>query len=113
MATLTTCGCKEIQIGAQSDPDFKMQFCALHESASDLLDLARHTRDVIRLVNEGKPVPLGYFEQMVTTRIAKAEGKTNTICPRCQCLFLNQYNEHEAQCLGCEAFINTDTYTLL
>ncbi len=75
MANLTRCECREVQTGFQGDPDYHIEFCPLHDNAAELLELARYTRDVIRLVNEGKPVPLGYFEQMVNTRIAKAEGR--------------------------------------
>jgi len=41
----------------------------------DLLILAYQTLDVIRLLKEGKPMPLGYFEQVVQNTIKKAEGK--------------------------------------
>lgn len=69
------CACKEVQTGYQGDPDFHIKFCTLHQNASDLLELAKQTLDVIRLIDEGKPVPLGYFKAKVSAAIDRAEGK--------------------------------------
>jgi len=69
-----SCTCKEVQTGYQGDPDFHIEHCSLHKNAGDLLDLAKQTLDVIRLIDEGKPVPLGYFRAKVAAAISRVEN---------------------------------------
>jgi len=67
MANLTACGCRNILVGYQGDPDTKIEFCSLHEAANELLQLVKAEFETAGIVTTQE------WEQV----IAKAEGNSN------------------------------------